>query len=138
MKCRILSQVKHHSSTLGVSTQSSDVWIALCEPAGRLLGSGKQLNTQVESIHCTELYWSITVAEGGERRKEQSYAPPCQTALIAEQIMGEESNGLLGADAFTVSWEERKLEKKRDKEQKTQGVTDGVQRYIQTQFPEVL
>lgn len=117
-----------------VSPHSSDVWISASGPAGRLLGSGKQLSTQAEPIHCAELYWSVTVTEGGERErrerpKDRSHPPPChlfstvrkRLHLVAEQIQGEERNGLLGTEAFTVTWEERE----------TLRITDGVWRYIQ-------
>lgn len=120
----------HKWKTTAVA-QSSDVGISPSGPAGRLLGSGKQLNTQAEAIHCTELYWSVTAAEGGKRPKAQSYPPPCHLFstvreglhLAAEQIQsGGRGGGLLGADAFTVTWEERVLQKK--KRQRTENTGD--------------
>ncbi len=45
-----------------------------------------------------------------------------ESTLVAEQIQSKERNGLLGTDAFSVSWEERKLEKK--KRQRTENTGD--------------
>lgn len=116
VKCRIVSQMKYHSSSfMSLTPQSSDVWIFLSGPAGRLLESGKQLNTQAEPIHCTELHWSVTAAEGGEETK----GPALPTTTISSPLhSGKEttfSSGtnaeptkgtiLLGTDAFKVTWE---------------------------------
>ena len=102
VKCRNKSQMRHRSSTLWVSPQSSDVWISASGPAGRRLGSEKQLNTQAEALHCTELYWSVTVAEGGERERAKEprvYPPPCHLcSTLREREREREKEAILAAE----------------------------------------
>lgn len=87
----------------------------------------------------TSLYWALLKCNSSRRRETKGPQLPTtkpsllhsqkETTLVAEQIQSKERNGLLGTDTFIVIWEERKLEKKRKtKNRKHQGITDGVWR----------
>ena len=122
--------MKYHSSSLWVWPPI--MWcmnLPLSGPAGRLLGSGKQLNTQAEPIHCSEPHWSVTAAEGGAR------CPPpyhlLSTArrrvhLAAEQMQSEERSGSAGSRLVPSDLGAEETGGKRDKEPKAPGRTDGV------------
>ena len=142
VKSRILCQMIYYSSTLWVLPQSCDVWISLSGPAGSLLGSGKQLNTQAELLHCTELYWSVTVAEGGERERDQRTrvthhhvisSPQRERDYISCRTNTEQRKEWAAGNRHIHSrlGGEKAGVKGKDKDEKTQGITDGVWKYTQ-------
>lgn len=95
-----IPQQQFMSLTLIFWCMSLFVW----GPAGKLLESAKQLNAQAEPIHRTELYWSVTAAEGGERGTKGASLPTTISSLLytemerlhlaAEQMQSEEKESL--------------------------------------------